>query len=63
VHVDDTALVQRIAGLGLTVRALSAYCLERTDAKGVVIGYGYAPLVQIARFGPVLARAIAAELA
>ena len=61
VDVDDTALAQRIAGLGLTVRALSAYCLERTDAKGVVIGYGYAPLDQIARFGPVLARAIAAE--
>jgi GntR family transcriptional regulator/MocR family aminotransferase len=61
--VDDKALALRIGALGLTVRALSAYCLERTDAKGLVIGYGYAPLADIARWGPVLAKAISAELA
>ena len=60
--VDDQALARRIGELGLTVRALSAYCLDRTDAKGLVIGYGYAPLADIARWGPVLARAIKAEL-
>jgi GntR family transcriptional regulator/MocR family aminotransferase len=61
--VDDKALALRIGDLGLTVRALSAYCLERTDAKGLVIGYGYAPLADIARYGPVLAKAINADLA
>jgi GntR family transcriptional regulator/MocR family aminotransferase len=62
VTVDDKALANRIADTGLTVRALSAYCLARTDAKGLVIGYGYATLDDIARFGPVLARAIQTEL-
>lgn len=61
--VDDKALALRIGALGLTVRALSAYCLARTDAKGLVIGYGYAPLADIAHHGPLLARAIQAELA
>ena len=61
-QVDDLALVRRIAELGLTVRALSAYCLQRTDAKGLVIGYGYAPLGDIERCGPLLAKAILAEL-
>lgn len=61
--VDDKALANRIADTGLTVRALSAYCLARTDAKGLVIGYGYATLDDIAHFGPVLARAIQTELA
>jgi GntR family transcriptional regulator/MocR family aminotransferase len=61
--VDDKALALRIGALGLTVRALSAYCLERTDAKGLVIGYGYAPLADIARCGPVLAKVILADLA
>jgi GntR family transcriptional regulator/MocR family aminotransferase len=61
-QVDDKALARRIAELGLTVRALSAYCLARTDVKGLVIGYGYAPLADIARCGPILAKAINAEL-
>jgi GntR family transcriptional regulator/MocR family aminotransferase len=59
---DDQALAQRIGAIGLTVRALSAYCLARTDAKGLVIGYGYAPLEDIARYGPVLASAISAAI-
>jgi GntR family transcriptional regulator/MocR family aminotransferase len=61
--VDDKAIAQRLATLGLTVRPLSAYCLERTDAKGLVIGYGYAPLTEIERWGPVLSKALLAELA
>ena len=60
---DDKALANRIAKTGLTVRALSAYCLARKDAKGLVIGYGYATLDDIAHYGPALARAIEAELA
>ena len=54
-HTDDRALAQRLAQQGLTVRPLSAYCLARKDLKGLVIGYGYAPLCEIQRCGPVLA--------
>jgi GntR family transcriptional regulator/MocR family aminotransferase len=59
---DDKALCHRIGALGLTVRPLSAYCLDRQDARGLVIGYGYAPLAEIERFGLVLAKAVTAEL-
>lgn len=61
--LDDKGLAHRIGASGLTVRALSAYCLKRKDAKGLVIGYGYAPLLEIERYGPALAKAVAAELA
>ncbi|MEO8120443.1 MAG: PLP-dependent aminotransferase family protein, partial [Rhodoferax sp.] len=61
--VDDKALADRISRLGLTVRPLSAYCLKRKDAKGLVIGYGYAPLTEIERCGPLLARAVTDALA
>ena len=57
-HVDDKALAQRIAQQGLTVRPLSAYCLARSDLRGLVIGYGYAPLAAIERSGPTLAAAV-----
>lgn len=57
-QTDDRALAQRIAQQGLTVRPLSAYCLARQDLKGLVIGYGYAPLAGIARGGPLLAAAV-----
>ena len=60
--VDDKALADRIAQLGMTVRALSAYCLQRTDAKGLVIGYGYAALADIEHCGPLLARAVSETL-
>jgi len=59
---DDQAMAGRLALLGLTVRPLSAYCLQRKDVRGLVIGYGYAPLQDIRRFGPMLAGAIQAEL-
>jgi GntR family transcriptional regulator/MocR family aminotransferase len=59
---DDKALAHRIGALGLTVRPLSAYCLARRDAKGLVIGYGYAPLAEIERHGPPLAKAVVAAL-
>ena len=53
-HVDDRALALEAAKLNLTVRPLSAYCLARTDVRGLVVGYGYAPLGAIQRHGPVL---------
>nr|WP_315465307.1 PLP-dependent aminotransferase family protein [uncultured Rhodoferax sp.] len=58
--VDDEALARRIGQAGMVVRPLSAYCLQRNDAKGLVIGYGYATLGDIARWGPVLARLVSA---
>jgi len=56
--VDDRALVTHLARQRLTVRPLSAYCLKRHDLRGLVIGYGYAPLAEIERFGPVIAGAL-----
>lgn len=56
--MDDQQVAQRIAGHGLTVRPLSAYCLQRQDLRGLVIGYGYAPLAQIEHWGPVLAKLV-----
>lgn len=61
--VDDKALAQRIGALGLTVRALSAYCVHRRDLRGIVIGYGYASLAEIELHGPILAQTFRAELA
>ena len=60
--LDDTALAARIAQLGMTVRPLSGYCLNRAEAKGLVIGYGYATLADIRRCGPMLAKAITLEI-
>jgi GntR family transcriptional regulator/MocR family aminotransferase len=61
-EVDDQALALHLGALGLTVRALSAYCLQRSDAKGLVLGYGYAPLADIKRYGPMVAKAIASAM-
>jgi GntR family transcriptional regulator/MocR family aminotransferase len=62
-QVDDLRAAQRIASHGMSVRPLSTYCLGRTDMRGLVIGYGYANLADIGRFGPVLAREVMAEMA
>ena len=48
----------KIADNGLTVRPLSAYCLERRDARGLIIGYGYARLADIAQGAPLLGRLV-----
>ncbi len=55
---DDRALAHRLAQQGITVRPLSAYCLGRTDLRGLVIGYGYAPLAAIRQYGPMLANTL-----
>lgn len=60
--MDDTALALQLRQSGLVVRPLSGYCLTRQDLKGLVIGYGYAPLAEIAQFGPLLAETVAASL-
>jgi GntR family transcriptional regulator/MocR family aminotransferase len=62
-QLDDCALAQELARQGMTVRPLSRYCLARTDLRGLVIGYGYAPLKDIARCGPHIAQAVAKALA
>ncbi len=54
----DQALARRLAQQGLTVRPLSAYCLQRQDLRGLVIGYGYAALEEIRRCGPLVAAAV-----
>ena len=61
-RVDDQALAQHLGQQGLTVRPLSAYCLHREDLRGLVIGYGYAPLAAIERYGPLVARAVVAAV-
>ena len=60
--LDDEALAEQMAKLDMTVRPLSAYCLLRRDAKGLVIGYGYARLADIERYGPLLAWTVASAL-
>jgi GntR family transcriptional regulator/MocR family aminotransferase len=60
--LNDEALARRIGQAGMVVRPLSAYCLARSDAKGLVIGYGYATLQDIAHWGPQLARLVAGAL-
>ena len=62
-RMDDLALAQRIARLGMTVRPLSAYCLTRTDLRGLVIGYGYAAPQALTQYAPLLGRTISAALA
>jgi GntR family transcriptional regulator / MocR family aminotransferase len=60
--LDDKALADQMAKLDMTVRPLSAYCLRRRDAKGLVIGYGYARLADIERYGPLLAGTVTSAL-
>jgi GntR family transcriptional regulator/MocR family aminotransferase len=60
--MDDLALAEQAHKAGLTVRALSSYCLQRRDLRGLVIGYGYAPLSSIERDGPVLAQLVCGAL-
>jgi GntR family transcriptional regulator/MocR family aminotransferase len=60
--MDDQALARQLRQKGLVVRPLSAYCVSRHDLKGLVIGYGYAPLTEIAHFGPLMANTLAAAL-
>ena len=60
--LDDVALAQQAQTHGLTVRALSRYAIARQDLRGLVIGYGYAPLEAIQKDGPVLAQLVVRAL-
>jgi GntR family transcriptional regulator/MocR family aminotransferase len=60
--LDDKALAQQLRQNGLITRPLSGYSVGRKDLKGLVIGYGYAPLARIEEFGPVMASTIAAAI-
>lgn len=62
VTLDDRALADALAQQGILVRPLSAYCLERSDLRGLVIGYGYATLEDIQRYGPELAKTVCTAL-
>ena len=59
---DDKALAEHLRSVGLLVRPLSSYCVDRRDLKGLVIGYGYAPLNAIAQFGPIMAKVVCGEI-
>jgi len=61
--IDDIALAAHLGRLGLVVRPLSSYCLKRRDIRGLVVGYGYAPLAEIEHFGPIMAKTLARKLA
>lgn len=57
-EVDDRALAAKLSAHGLTARPLSAYCLQRKDLRGLLLGYGYASGASIERHGPVVAAAL-----
>ena len=61
--MDDRALAHALGQQGLTVRPLSAYCLQRDDIRGLAVGYGYASLASIARHGAALRTGIEQALA
>ncbi|MDW8335845.1 MAG: PLP-dependent aminotransferase family protein [Tepidimonas sp.] len=61
--IDDAALAQQLAAQGITVRPLSAYCLQRRDLRGLVIGYGYAAPALIAPCAERLVSTVQAALA
>jgi GntR family transcriptional regulator / MocR family aminotransferase len=62
-HAKDQTIARSLARQGLTVRPLSSYCIERQDLQGLVIGYGYAPLTDIQRCGPLIAQAVRQAMA
>jgi GntR family transcriptional regulator / MocR family aminotransferase len=55
-RVDDRALAIEAGTLGVRVSALSTYYIGSVRAKGLVVGYGYAPTDKIARCGRQLAQ-------
>jgi GntR family transcriptional regulator/MocR family aminotransferase len=56
--VNDMALALQAAQQGLCVRPLSNYTVARKNMKGLVVGYGYAPLKGIFQDGQTLANLI-----
>lgn len=50
--INDKALVNEAVAQQLKVTALSDYCYARDDLRGLVIGYGYAPLKSLLLSAP-----------
>ncbi|MTV37488.1 MocR-like pyridoxine biosynthesis transcription factor PdxR [Duganella radicis] len=61
--VDDVALAQRAATLGISVKALSTYYLKPQVRRGLLVGYAYCTPEQITDYGRQLGALIAAEVA
>jgi GntR family transcriptional regulator/MocR family aminotransferase len=57
---DDAALEAQAAAQGVTVRALSTYAMGSVKPRGLIVGFGYAPVDQLAIKGRVLARVLRA---
>jgi GntR family transcriptional regulator/MocR family aminotransferase len=60
---DDQRIEALAAAHGTTVRALSRYFIGPATARGLVVGFGYAPPDRLAQHGRLLARTIRAALA
>ncbi|HZO94803.1 MAG TPA: PLP-dependent aminotransferase family protein [Candidatus Baltobacteraceae bacterium] len=46
---DDVAVAKTLVARGIRLQPLSAFCIERTDCRGFVVGYGAEPLPQVLR--------------
>lgn len=57
--VDDVALAQRAAALGISVKALSTYYLKPPVRRGLLVGYAYCTPEQITDYGRQLGAVIA----
>jgi GntR family transcriptional regulator/MocR family aminotransferase len=55
---DDRAISEAARAQGLDVKSISAYFLAEADKRGLVVGYGYTPMEQIAPSAGRLARLI-----
>jgi GntR family transcriptional regulator/MocR family aminotransferase len=54
-NADDVAIAARAVARGILVRALSTYYIAAPRARGLVVGYGYAPASQVVAQGRRLA--------
>lgn len=59
---DDQALAASVCERGTTVRALSQYFIGPVVARGLVVGFGYAPPDKLAHHGRQLGQAVRAAL-
>jgi GntR family transcriptional regulator/MocR family aminotransferase len=60
---DDIAVVDELRVEGVRVQPLSAFCVERTDCRGFVVGYSAAPMAEIERDARILIRVAARRAA
>jgi GntR family transcriptional regulator / MocR family aminotransferase len=55
----DTEVAELLSRQGVFVEPLSAFCIERTDCRGFLIGYSSAPSDQVVEAAATLVKAIA----